>query len=80
MLGNSLKNTTNVTLNLTVGQTYQFPFMKNETSGQSVFLIAYPANQNAYQNTSFSFNYTLASQLYPVDGGNYILEKYVNGE
>jgi hypothetical protein len=29
MLGDSLKNTTNVTTSLTVGQTYQFPFMKN---------------------------------------------------
>jgi hypothetical protein len=71
MQGNnqSIKQAKLVSNNLTENKTYQFPL----SNGTTLFVIAYPTNQNTYTNNSLELNFTLSSPFFPVDGGNWLL-------
>lgn len=46
----------------------------------SLFVIAYPTNLNSQTLTNLTFNYTLASSFFPLEGNDWIEEKLAKGE
>ena len=74
--GNDIKSAKKLQVNPSLNQVFRY-----QTSlGMSIYIIAYPTNLNAQTITNLTFNYTLASTFFPLEGNNWIEEKLAKGE
>ena len=74
--GNNLKSAKKLLVNPALDQVFRY-----QTSlGMSIFIIAYPSNLNSQTITNLTFNYTLASSFFPLEGNNWIEEMLAKGQ
>jgi len=69
MQGDTLKTARRINLTFPIiNKTLRYP----TSNGMSLFIIAYPTNLTNFTPTNLTFNYTLSSFFFPVEGNNWL--------